>query len=612
MKSLKIFFLAALVALAGVFTACTEDGNWSAGENEKGMRVYFSSENATGLTASSDATSVSIDLARNETVGALEVGVTATFEFAEDAALFTIPSTVVFADGAATAPLTIGYDYSKLTGGASYDVTFKLTDESMNSTYGYSEQTVTIVVPEPYVLLGTGLYREDLVFPLWTGKPSDFFEVEIYENLNYPGYFFLKNVYTSAFPIEMFFEAYGGQVSGSYVEEDKYFIIDARDPNKVVLPAQKLGLTLGNYGEMLVAMISDAGVGTVDDCAGTYKDGVITFPARGLYIQDSDGGYYGNPNGAFMLCMPGVELTDYAMTVAYGGMQVEADNTTVSAVLNGTYGADVASMRYAFFDGDVTGAAAQAAEMIIAAAEEEVGVMAFEQGLGEKERVFSILESTLAAPGLYTVFCVPYNAAGEPQAAETAAVSFYFPGMGGQELPECELVCGVFPFSWLYPAEYHSAYPDSSTLAAIIAGVDIASCRYGFITGLHLADLGFEGDVAGETAVAVQDFVTEALGVSSTDDWMQALGAEEIAYINSENGLDVFFDGLPAEMSCTLFVEGKNSYGKSQVYASSGATTAEGVQAEPMAQKGSVKAGQYVMKARRTPGQALKAHTLKK
>lgn len=564
MKSLKIFFLAALVAFAGLFTACTEDGNWSAGENEKGMRVFFSSENATSLTVSSDATSVSIDLARSETVGALEVGVTATFEFAEDAALFTIPSTVVFADGAVTAPLTVGYDYAQLTGGASYKVTFRLTDESMNSTYGYSEQTVTIVVPEPYVLLGTGLYREDLVFSLWTGKPSDFFEVEIYENLNYPGYFFLKNVYTSAFPIEMFFEVYGGQVSGSYVEEDKYFIIDARDPNKVVLPVQKLGLTLGKYGEMLVAMISDAGVGTVDDCAGTYKDGVITFPARGLYIQDSDGGYYGNPNGAFMLCMPGVELTDYSLTVAYGGMSVEADNTTVSAVLNGTYGADVASMRYAFFDGDVTAAAAQAAEIIIAAAEEEVGVKQFTQGLDEKERVFSILESKLAAPGVYTVFCVPYSTDGEPQASQTATVSFYYPGVGGAEAPECEFAAYFYYVEDLLPS-YASSYPATEYLMWLVEGVDIKSVNLaGFFTTAAVDNIVAANMANGLTEAEIYEVLVEEYGELLPDEYLAELS--EYGYT-----FDVIKIGAP-DVAVTYICTATNIYGSTKTVRCDGKT----------------------------------------
>lgn len=598
MKMLKKYvYMLTLAAAAFGFAGCTEDGEYSPAVAEDGARVFFSKDASSTYVVEKTSTSVTVPVLRSETEGALEASINASFGSSDYASFFTVQQTVVFNDGANSTDVKISFDRSKLADGASYSITLNVVDEMLHTNFGASSQTITISVPEPYVLLGTGLWRDDLITGIFTAvKPSEY-EVEVYENTNYPGNLYLKNVYTSLFPYNE---------PGDYVTGDYYLRINVEDPNEVFLPTQELGLNWG-YG-----MIS---VGTV--VAGTLKNGILTFPAQAFYLAmaDYNGGnwsFYGNPNGLLRLVMPGASVTDYSMTVTYGGMQVEADNTTVSAVLNGTYGADVASMRYAYFDGDVTGAAAQAAEIIIAAAEEEVGVKKFEQGLGEEDRVFSILESELVAPAVYTVFCVPYNAAGEPQAAATAAVSFYFPGMGGQELPECELVCGVFPFSWLYPAEYHSAYPDSSTLAAIIAGVDIASCRYGFITGLHLADLGFEGDVAGETAVAVQDFVTEALGVSSTDDWMQALGAEEIAYINSENGLDVFFDGLPAEMSCTLFVEGKNSYGKSQVYASSGATTAEGVQAEPMAQKGSVKAGQYVMKARRTPGQALKAHTLKK
>lgn len=602
MKSLKIFFLAALVAVAGVFTACTEDGDWSVGKPEKGTRVFFSNENTTSVTATADATSVPVTIARNETVGALEVSVSATFGSNDYASFFTVPQTVIFNDGMATTTVTIDYDFSKLVGGESYDITLTVVDETLHTNYGYAEQTITVVCPEPWVLLGSGIYRDDLIPSIFDLGGFPEYYVQVYENTNKPGFIYMKNPYGESYPVNA--------SNFTSFAEDVYFAIDVRNPDAVVIPEQPLGLNVDPYGDVWVRMSGDN--------VGTYKDGIITFAAKTMEqaMTAYQGGSYdylwGNASGMFRLVMPGVELTDYAMSIAYGGMQVAADNTTVSAVLNGTYGADVASMRYAFFEGDVAGAAAQAAEIIIAAAEEEVGVMEFEQGLEADARVFSFLESKLAAPGSYTVFCVPYNADGEPQAAETAAATFYFPGMGGAEIPDCELICGLFPFSYVFGPDYAAQYPDSSTLAALVAGVDIASCRYGFITGLGLADLGFEGDVEGETAVAVQDFVTEALGESSTDGWMYAFDAEDIADINSEQGLAVFFKNLPASTSCTLFVEGKNSYGKSQVYASSGATTAEGVQAESMSQENAAKVGQYVLKTRRTPGQALKAHTLKK
>lgn len=591
MKSLKIFFLAALVAVAGVFTACTEDGDWSVGKPEKGTRVFFSNENTTSVTASADATSVPVTIARNETVGALEVSVSATFGSNDYASFFTVPQTVIFNDGMATATVTIDYDYSKLVGGESYDITLTVVDETLHTNYGYAEQTITVVCPEPYVLLGKAVMREDILttFFSYSGDANPEWEVEAYEHLNYPGYIFLKNAYTSAFPMNE---------PGDYVEEDVYFRIDVSDPNNVQIPQQLMGNDWG-YGAFVTQSI----------VPGTLKDGVITFPAKGLVIAmleyNNASFYYSNNAGMFRVLLPGAVVTDYAMSVAYGGMQVAADNTTVSAVLNGTYGADVASMRYAFFEGDVAGAAAQAAEIIIAAAEEEVGVMEFEQGLEADDRVFSFLEGKLAAPGQYTVFCVPYNAAGEPVAAETAAASFYFPGMGGAEIPECEVMAMLVPFSWLYP-DYVAQYPDSSTLGAVAVGVDIAACKYSFITGL-----GLEADLAGQDAIDVVDYVCSVLG-KTKDQIFYAFSADDIAEINSEYGMAFYFDELPAETPCTLFVEATNSYGKSQMLATSCATTAEGVQAEPMEQKNAAKAGRYVLKTRKAMGRNMQVISLKK
>lgn len=587
----KIFGLLAAFVLAAGFTACEDDNvDYNPAKPLEGTQVYFATNAPTAFKVDATSTSVAATVSRSDAEGALEVSISATID-TEYASLFTVAPTALFADGQTTAEVQISFDRSKLVDGASYNITLSVVDEALHTPYAPTTQMFTITVPEPYVLLGTGLIRDDIVTAVF-GVENLEWEVEIYENTNVPGYIFLKNAYTSCYPYNE---------PGDYQTEDHYWGINVSDPTKVLFSKSYMGFDWG-YGEFIFGCVA----------YGTLQNGVITFPKSGLAIgmkeyTEDQYGWYANAKGLFRIVMPGVDLKDYSMTVAYGGMQVEADNTTVSAVLNGTYGADVASMRYAFFDGDVTGAADQASEIIIAAAEEEVGVMAFEQGLDAEDRVFSILESKLAAPGLYTVFCVPYNAAGEPQAGSTAAVSFYFPGMGGQEIPECELVAGLFPFSWVYP-DYAADYPDSSTLAAIVAGVDISSCTYGFITGLQL-----DADVSGQDAMDLRDYVTEALGASSKEDWMYAFDPDMIAYINSEAGLDIYFDELPAETPFTLFVEGTNSYGKSQVYATSRATTAEGVQAEPMSvSKGQATVGKYVLKSRTNLGAALKAHTLKK
>lgn len=582
--------------LTAGFTACeSNDVDYNPAKPLEGTQVYFPTDAPTTFKVDATSASVAATVSRSDAEGALEVSINAVID-PEYASLFTVAPTALFNDGQTTAAVQISFDRSKLTDGASYTIALSVVDETLHTPYAPSTQVVTISVPEPYVLMGVGLIRDDIITTVFSVENIEW-EVEVYENTNVPGFIFLKNAYTSCYPYN---------APGEYQTEDHYWPIRISDPTQVVFNKTYMGFDWG-YGEFFFG------------CAayGTLKNGVITWPKSGLLLgmkeyTEDQWGWYANGSGLFRIVLPGAVLTDFTMSVAYGGMQVAPDNETVSAVLNGTYGADVASMRYAFFEGDVTASAAQAAEMIIAAAEEEVGVMEFEQGLAADQRVFTVTESDLVAPGSYTIFCVPYNAAGEPQAGDVAAASFYFPGMGGTEIPDCELICGLFPFSWVFP-DYASAYPDSSTLAAIIAGVDITSCSYGFITGLSLADLGFEGDVEGETAVAVQDFVTEALGASSKSDWMYPMNdAESLAEINSELGLAVYFDELPAATPNTLFVEGKNSYGKSQVYASSCATTAEGVQAEPMSQKNAAKVGKYVLKSHNTLGQALKAHTLKK
>lgn len=557
MKSLKIFFLAALVALAGAFTACTEDGNWSAGDVEKGTRVYFSNENAASVKATADATSVAVTLGRNETVGALEVSVSATFGSNDYASFFTVPQTVIFNDGMETATINIGYDFSKLVGGQSYDITLSLVDETLHSNYGYAEQTITVVCPEPYVLLGTATMREDILttFFSYSGTANPEWEVEAYEHLNYPGYIFLKNAYTSAFP---------ANEPGDYVEEDVYFTIDARDPNNVQIPQQKMGHDWG-YGAFVTQSIAP----------GTLKNGVITFPASGLVIAMlgyNDGGfYYSNLDGMFRVVLPGAVLTDYTMTVEYGGMQVAADNTTVSAVLKGTYGADVASMRYAFFDGDVTAAAASAADIIVNAAEEEVSVMEFKQGLEEADRVFSVVESNLVAPGVYTIFCVPYNAAGEPQVGETATVSFYYPGVGANEAPECELAGGLYYVSQLLP-DYSASFPDSTCLLWLIEGTDIKEVVLaGCFTTASLDQVIAENVAEGMTEAEVIEALVGASGEALDESYLSEMATYGYTF-------DVA-TGLTPDTGWSMLAKGTNVYGSTKLIRLDGKTTAEGTTA---------------------------------
>ena len=162
MKNLKIFFLSALVATAGLFTACTEDSDWSAGPLAEGPQAYFSADVPTSYTIGAEDTSVSLPVMRVETAGALDVPVLVTVA-EENNGLFTAPANVVFNDGQQTVDYTITFAYAELTPGTTYDVTLTLDDPTMTTPYGYSNLTVSIVVPEPYVLKGTATIWDGLV-----------------------------------------------------------------------------------------------------------------------------------------------------------------------------------------------------------------------------------------------------------------------------------------------------------------------------------------------------------------------------------------------------------------------------------------------------------------
>ena len=187
MKSLKIFFLSALVATAGLFTACSEDNDWSAGELAEGPQAYFSADVQTSYTVSAEDTSVTLPVLRIETDGALDVPVLATFAEGEEG-LFNVPASVAFAAGEKSASLDVTFDYADLTPGKTYNFSVSLDDPTLTTPYGNSQVGLTIAVPEPYVLLGKGIYRDDLIPSIFDLGGFPEYYVEVYENTNNPGF----------------------------------------------------------------------------------------------------------------------------------------------------------------------------------------------------------------------------------------------------------------------------------------------------------------------------------------------------------------------------------------------------------------------------------------
>ena len=102
MKSIKIFFLATVAIVAGLFTACSDD-DFKAGPEVDGAQVYFPENVTTQHSISDDVSSIAIPVKRIAKDEALTVAVLAS----DESGLFTIPSSVSFAAGKETSELLI-------------------------------------------------------------------------------------------------------------------------------------------------------------------------------------------------------------------------------------------------------------------------------------------------------------------------------------------------------------------------------------------------------------------------------------------------------------------------------------------------------------------------
>lgn len=280
---------------------------------------------------------------------------------------------------------------------------------------------LNFTVPEPYVLLGKGLIRDDIITSLFDVECVEW-EVEIYENTNQPGYIFLKNAYTSLYPYNE---------PGDYVTEDKYFIVNIADPNKVVIPTQGLGMDWNptDYGEFIVGTAA----------YGTLKDGVITFPVKGLLVgmmiySEGQFGWYANTNGMFRIAMPGAVLTDFSLEVeAAGHVADQAGNA--SPVVNVVAGADVAAVGVQFVAGDVTADYASVVEAIVA---EPVLTNVVEGAC-------TVVGTEPMEAGQVTAVVVPFDANGVAQTDDAVAITFYFAGCGAGELPPVVFEVALIP-----------------------------------------------------------------------------------------------------------------------------------------------------------------------
>lgn len=544
MKNLKVLYIALIALVAGAFSACTSD--YEPGPQVSGPQVSFVPTNSSLVEYTGDPAegTQKLVLSRLETKEELTVFINAE---AKDNAghLFTIPEEVTFQAGEATAELVYTIDFANFAQDKTYTVNYLILDElgTVTTPYGYREWTVNYAI-NPWVLMkdskgnnAKGKFRgNDLLTSLFNINPEVEIEVDMYEHVSKKGYYKVADPWTPSIAFGFDYASISEALEDGILTTNADFIIDATNPNEVFFAQQVLGIDLG-YGDMIIESgyprYMDASAG-----AGKLENGIITFPARGCIFAMpgySNSAYYGNIGGLFRIILPGVEIADYSLAVAYDGMDVAADNKTTAAKFKFTYGDDVTGIKYMVVKGNVEADPSAALTTLFEGTNENVlEVKDFK--VGSKETGVKVgMES-----GLYTIVAAPQDKEGNLRQQLAVVKSFYFVGLGETIDTTCKFEAEI-----ILPSEFNPAmvetYPDQNNLVLAMIGKDLKAARYYF----NSTDI-----------VATWTGTPEALVAEYGTD----LPAEVVSAINSETGFSTTFSKLSADTQYTAIVVVTNIY----------------------------------------------------
>lgn len=544
MKYITKFLLMGIVAVAGLLSACTSSDDFEPGPKDSGAQVYFPNTIPSEFNVGDDESSVTIPVRRVVTDEALTVNILASIE-QEQEGILNIPSSVSFEAGSDLANLVITFDRSALVDGTEYKASLFVNDEQNLTHYGNNMIDITII-PWPWEELGTGKYRDGWLCGLFEGNLVEL-DVTIHKHKSQEGVYMVEEMFGWTFMTE-FFGATQSELSGQFSYTPTNITIDCSDPANVKIAKQYTGITEGihNYGDFLIESAAP----------GTFVNGVITFPEDGInaYMTGySSNPLTTNPDGTFRIMLPGAEITDYTLTAAYGGMLVNSENSGASAVIDFTYGTDVTGINYVIAEGDVEASAATlAAQIANGTAENILTIEDFVVGAGSVS-----IKADLTTPGPYTVVALPLDKENKPLESNAAAASFYFPGMDGGDIPDCDVEAMMGSVSENKPDALEKN-PDESSLYFKISGSELKT--------LHLLAMSTSNI---ETLVA-QGASYEEIIASYGEDFSSIA----VPTINETGYYENIWINLNENTSYTMLVQATNIYGRSKVLAVEKSTAA--------------------------------------
>jgi hypothetical protein len=468
MKKYLHIFMTALLSV--VLASCIQEEPYAPGEldAESCYGVYFPTQSGTGdlQIEPDDPTTLTYLVRRANSRGELRVPVTIKSNYP----VFSVDE-VVFEDGSPVAEVVVHFPTAKIA--TTYDCTLIVEGDEFVSKYSANPSHLSFSVTRVKWndVVGpngetTGRWR-DGIFPEWFSVTYPNLErtVSIQERDDMPGYYRIFDVYSVDYLSAMF----NSNMSSICVSQH-YTYIDATDPTKVWIPTFKTGAIFSpSYGMTSIGSYVaenkdfDPSIASV---YGTLKDGVIEFPYGSLQMKLETLGWYAtNSAGLHRIILPGYRAKDYDMTVT-AGVSDRFGNLPV----NVTFGADIAQVKLAVFEGTLTESAASQKAQLIAdnAGKEELGDVVTVSSATSVDYSFD-------ETGMYTVVAVGLDLTGAYRVMKHASFGYLKRGDdANQVILSCGLIC-----SDKYASDGMTA---KNSLEIYITGKDIQRLHAGFFT----------------------------------------------------------------------------------------------------------------------------------
>lgn len=144
MKLYNLLTVSAFSLILACAAGCTKEVDYEPAVTPTGAQIFFASDAPSTYSLDEGQNSVIVDVNRLSKGGAVSANIQANASVGGEAtSIFTIPSTVSFADGAETAPIIITFDFDNIVPEATYSISLQLEGEGL-SNYGKTNQNISI------------------------------------------------------------------------------------------------------------------------------------------------------------------------------------------------------------------------------------------------------------------------------------------------------------------------------------------------------------------------------------------------------------------------------------------------------------------------------------